>query len=376
MENMLLGGGGGYYPWSGPGSKKLEKGTLALGYFGIVAENEFIDRDTLRSLGPAAMTAYNIGVMTWHKFAYNGRIIYIPRSAIAQAAKWIDLYNAGMIYGVRGNGTPPLPVGNTGVDQLATTVVFTREGGIERYWPINIRAIRGNEKDPAEAIVDIAKSEYDILYKGLRDGTWEKYSSDPVVGITVAERLAANAGLFWPRNPTGYVTQVSITDTSSRWQPALELVTDPNVALSPYQVQLLPNVGGTVTLKTVADEYDTVIGVKSVVGKVPGFVPSLSTESLVPSVTWKVSVGVGLPLTIANEGVVTSIKPSLLDISVSNLEGYRVRTGHPSLKWTAEVEAIHDVITIENADTVTRPIAPLGRLSARSDLLLTITLEN
>lgn len=367
-------GSGGYYPWSGPGSKKLVQGTLTLGYFGIVTQAEFIDRDTLRSLGPASLSAYNIGTMTWHKFAYNGRIIYIPRSPIAQNARWLDLYNAGMIYGVRGSGTPPLPTGVTGVDQLATTVVYTNENGVDCYWPINIRAMYGNEADPAVSNTAVSKSEYDILFKGLRDGIWERYSSDTAVTVLVADRMDVNKDYYWPRMPTGYVAMTLVTDSGMRWQPALELITDPNIVLDVYRPQLIPNVGGaSVRLNSITNDYDTVSDVKAVVLSMPGVVPEVSIESLRPGVSWTVSVDVGMPLTIVNADTVRAITPALIDNHVDNLENYQVRNGEPSVVWALPVDALHTVVSTANDDTVSLPKVPVFNLSARSDIILILT---
>lgn len=376
QEMMVAGGSGSYYPWSGPGSKKLVQGTLTLGYFGIVTQEEFIDRDTLRSLGPASLNAYNIGTMTWHKFAYKGRIIYIPRSPIAQNAKWLDLYNAGMIYGVRGSGTPPLPTGVTGVDQLATTVVYTNENGVDRYWPINIRAMYGNEADPAVSNTAVLKSEYDILFKGLRDGIWEKYSGDTAVTVVVADRMDVNKDYYWPRMPTGYVAMTLVTDGTSRWQPALELITDPNIALDVYHPQLLPNVEGDVRLTSISNDFDTVLDVRGVVLSIPGAVPELTIESMVPGVSWTTSIDVNLPLTINNADTIAAVVLTELKLSTGALADFSVTRGDPSVIWQSSIDVLRAVVTTENYDTVRRPSAPVVTSGARSDIILIISQEN
>lgn len=40
MIELLLAGGGGFYPKSGPGSKVISDGDIELGYFGVVSSAE------------------------------------------------------------------------------------------------------------------------------------------------------------------------------------------------------------------------------------------------------------------------------------------------------------------------------------------------
>mgnify|MGYP005982914183 CR=1 FL=1 len=110
---MIAGGAGAYYPWSGPGSKKLMRGTSDLGYFGTVSTTELY---TDESLGAIVGVNPQFGIFNtvpdkqvWYKFIYRGRIIYLARYATLRNVSYQDIYNAGAVYGVRGpgDGTPP-----------------------------------------------------------------------------------------------------------------------------------------------------------------------------------------------------------------------------------------------------------------------------
>ncbi|MGL5397352.1 MAG: hypothetical protein ACRDBQ_19045 [Shewanella sp.] len=104
----------------GVGPATLKFGNDALGYYGPINQSDFVS-----NLDIVAVAAKATGIptdpvqVTWHKFARDGKVIYIP-SRIFGNAKWVDLYHAGFVFGVddtKHDETTPL-TGLTATNQL------------------------------------------------------------------------------------------------------------------------------------------------------------------------------------------------------------------------------------------------------------------
>lgn len=92
---------------SGPGSEELLFGDSELGYFGQVSSDELF---TTMELSDA--TQMNVGVVisntvTWLKFAYKGKILFVAKTPLKHTISWMDLYNKGLVYGTDDNGAVP-----------------------------------------------------------------------------------------------------------------------------------------------------------------------------------------------------------------------------------------------------------------------------
>ena len=95
------------FPDSGPGSKNLLYGNEQLGYFGSVAQADMVNAGKIRSLFNFYAGVDDSNVFVWHKMFYKGRVLFIPSQTLAYNLSWNQLYNAGLVYGVDGNGYAP-----------------------------------------------------------------------------------------------------------------------------------------------------------------------------------------------------------------------------------------------------------------------------
>jgi len=93
-------------PRTGPGPQQLMDGDLEVGFFGEVAATDFINGATLQSRF-ALPGALRNSDTNWFKFAYKGKILFTPVRPILQTVTWLDLYNAGVVYGTDDFGNQP-----------------------------------------------------------------------------------------------------------------------------------------------------------------------------------------------------------------------------------------------------------------------------
>ena len=103
----------------GAGPNKLLWGDERFGYYGALGAGEFL------SLGDILAAAKNVaGLPTaqvspiWHKYVRHNKIIYVADQYFGMA-RWIDLYNAGLVFGVKGAGPASMTAGLTAVDQYS-----------------------------------------------------------------------------------------------------------------------------------------------------------------------------------------------------------------------------------------------------------------
>lgn len=142
----------------GHGPTDLLYGDYELGYFGELTALEFAtSADILKAIGFNGTDANSAignktGLPVWHKFAYQGKILYIPNGAIAYSASlinWYSLAQKGAVYGTDTafpDFTTPKhnTVQNAGIDI-----------GPNRY---RIRLPRGTENDPATPYTEVIES--------------------------------------------------------------------------------------------------------------------------------------------------------------------------------------------------------------------------
>lgn len=92
----------------GPGSNSLVFGDEQLGYYGSLSGEEFILAQTLKDAVAAPGTVVTTGGNTWYKYVRNGKILFVPMSRITSTISWIQLYQAGLVYGVDSPGKGPV----------------------------------------------------------------------------------------------------------------------------------------------------------------------------------------------------------------------------------------------------------------------------
>lgn len=135
LETMLTAGGTGkHYPNSGPGPQTLLFGDTEEGYFGRVPVGEMITGDEVKA--QLSVTRY-AAPQYWLKFYRKKEVLFIGVNGTL-ASGWDDAYNAGLIYGVDGDGdypnTPP-------VNQMR----IVRQD----KWAYIVRALRSTDASPS-----------------------------------------------------------------------------------------------------------------------------------------------------------------------------------------------------------------------------------
>lgn len=149
--------GSGYYPDSGPGPKTLLQGDSLRGYFGVVDSAELFTHkalvDTLFLKG--TKPTLSPGTEGWHKFFYQGRVLYFPLTAVGYTIAWQTLYQEGLVYGADGPGAYPAPVGSP-IDQgRIVTAESVNEGKF--YYRVRLPSLG---KDPISAANPLPATEY------------------------------------------------------------------------------------------------------------------------------------------------------------------------------------------------------------------------
>lgn len=97
-------------PNSGPGPITLISGTEAAGYFGLVSPTDVFyqtDMALATKLTSGVPSSPKVPTFGWWKFIYAGKIYFMPNDMIRDNVSWTDIYNAGLVYGVDGNGKYP-----------------------------------------------------------------------------------------------------------------------------------------------------------------------------------------------------------------------------------------------------------------------------
>ena len=258
IELLLSSGNQGrlYFPESGPGNKTLRAGTEDIGYFGTVTSVELFAGWELTSfLGLTAGITNKDTNNTWMKFIYKGKFLFVCKELVRYNLSWNDLYKAGAMYGVKGNG--PYPVSGFATDQWK--VLVKEESGVSVPWKLAIRSMKGASVDPYVG-VDYAAfglaegNEYnDLIYRLLsvgangrpNTGVFEQWTGGTDLGDANAqytilqETSAANVANAMVRGPTGttlQATKATIRGSQDAWRPVLELVESDDNAFNPYQL--------------------------------------------------------------------------------------------------------------------------------------------
>lgn len=124
-------------PRRGAGPNTLKAGDYNYGYFGSIASASFININALRTaLNFLSGTVQNVSPK-WHKFARNGKVMYIPEQAPVLGVSYQQLYNAGLVFGSNDNG--PYNAGGANVNQNAQITI-----GADTY---RVRLMRGYNDD-------------------------------------------------------------------------------------------------------------------------------------------------------------------------------------------------------------------------------------
>lgn len=112
----------GYFASTGPGPQQIACGDWEYGYFGLVPKAEMMTMAQLSTLlttnamNPASETNFT----GYHKMVYQGKIYFYPDAYVASNQTWRTYYEKGFMYGVDGNGNPPITVTPTNQLRIVT----------------------------------------------------------------------------------------------------------------------------------------------------------------------------------------------------------------------------------------------------------------
>lgn len=120
----------GHFPDSGPGPQKLLRGDWKRGYFGRVPVGEFLSvAETRTACAFTTGTAEAEANLThWHKYIYDGKILFIPNTSMASGLSWNILYQAGLMYGVDSFGVAPPGITSGPVFNVNQKRIVTAKG--------------------------------------------------------------------------------------------------------------------------------------------------------------------------------------------------------------------------------------------------------
>jgi hypothetical protein len=225
-------------PRRGPGGTTLLNGDYNYGYYGSIPSSSFINTNELRAaVGFVGGTTFQV-TPAWHKYARNGKILFIPEGQLATGCTFDMLYTAGLVYGADNNGPYTFTVP---VNQKKQVKI-----GADWYW---VRLMRGFNDDygvfPTAAVVseplETFTCEWDDFTYPLMTWVPDRQRMVNVANITpttmltignwVQEKVAAAAGSQALFRGTSANTRVglayrtgSATNVAAGWWPVLELI--------------------------------------------------------------------------------------------------------------------------------------------------------
>lgn len=236
-------------PRRGAGSNVLLVGDFDYGYFGPIVASQFINVLELRERlsFTAGVTSAAQQAPRWHKYARNGKVLFVPEYSIASTLSWKQLYDAGLVFGV----DTPGPY-NAGAD-----VVQSAKVKIGPDW-YRVRLARGYNENYAvfcpnqTTVAEPAESflcEYDdlmyplCLYVPGVQRMANQYNYTPAVlglssnGVWCQEKPIVGTNTASCSRGTGAASRTGVssrawtlaTSTTPNWWPVLELIEAPAV---------------------------------------------------------------------------------------------------------------------------------------------------
>lgn len=231
-------------PDSGPGPTTIQHGDKQSGYFGITNTSELFTVEEIEALSAVPLVGTPINrddLNLWVKYAYDGKILFIPKRIVRSGMTWNNLYLSGLMFGTNDNGTTqtggqpdfkPLPL--TPTNQYRTLTKTTPDGTV---WTFKVRNIRTCRTDPSGdwgTPANNTATEYSntveraIPATGI-DQVWatnDRPSSSMIVGTeTWAGGTDYVAYCINPNNSVQAFTRTQSTKYNGMgWLPVVELV--------------------------------------------------------------------------------------------------------------------------------------------------------
>lgn len=145
-----------------PGATSIQRGDKKAGLYSFVFPQQFglIEGNPE---GQQEMTASNLALAcglvagtpinentTWAKFSSMGEVIFVPVKPLRSAVSYIDIYEAGLVYGDGTNGRV-VPTSSGGASAVTTKQETIVTIGGHRY---SVRLMRGAGSDPLDSYSD------------------------------------------------------------------------------------------------------------------------------------------------------------------------------------------------------------------------------
>jgi hypothetical protein len=123
----------GYFVSTGPGPQQVVRGDWEYGYFGFVPKATMVTMAQLSViLATDAMTpAPEVNFTGFHKLAWQGKIYFYPDAYVASNQTWQTYYGKGYMYGIDGNGNPPISV--TPTNQLKIVTIGSNQFKVRSF---------------------------------------------------------------------------------------------------------------------------------------------------------------------------------------------------------------------------------------------------
>ena len=219
----------GFFLNMGPGPRELKRGTWQRGWFGKVSNEEMFTAVGVRGL-VSKLYMFSWNPDYWDKFIYNGKILFIPNKSMGVATP-IALYQAGIVYGVDGNGANvPSGAGNT--NQLTKIrkgdfeFIIRLPRLVDSMVAIGAASYVGEVRSTIARMMEAKGTSYDSVIDGKMDyrQTTSALSTTQREGTWCANIYSGVANLaYWDGNSPEYNTAFSV-NSNYPFIPVFELV--------------------------------------------------------------------------------------------------------------------------------------------------------
>lgn len=214
-----------------PGGKYLFAGTMEEGYFGIVTSSEIITGDALASAVGISVGTSQFSTIEWLKFAYKGKIQFVPMKPIRYGISWDSINVAGCVTGkqilIKGlpykvrlfEGALTNPSKDSSLDRGAKYSEWNR-----LMLPIHQQAINKNWSYPDYVESDLPNwnigfSDSDLLTNKQYGNGAYSWCQETTESANTSRVYRGNASASFI-NSTSY----SLSGSDLGWRPVLELV--------------------------------------------------------------------------------------------------------------------------------------------------------
>jgi hypothetical protein len=222
----------GYFPDSGPGPQTLLRGDWKRGYFGRVPVGVFLTVAETRAVTAfsAGTAEAESGLTHWHKYIWDGKILFIPNSTISNAVSWNLIYQAGLMYGVDGFGSAPAGIAGGVVINVNQKRVVTVKGFDFMVRAPKMSALPTSQYITAEP--QYAESEWlDLMCRTYftttrtdLKGKWDDVAGKPTTRFIGQHIAGTNAVLLGANsNIDDLITGYTLPNASFGWLPVFEL---------------------------------------------------------------------------------------------------------------------------------------------------------